>query len=143
MGTPWDHSNNLPDDSRNEQFFTGATEHHYQLQYQHYPMRINAPHEIVAFEPGSNGIVGHLSWNNEDGQINEIHVDPDHRHKGLATRMYLMGKRVAAANPHIIPPVHSNEVRTEAGDEWAKSTPDYTPIAKSKIKKLRNWRYND
>lgn len=129
--------------NRNEQFFQGANEHHYVIQYQHYPRRLDAPHEIVAFEPNSEGVVGHLNWSDTTGQINEIHVDPAHRNRGLATRMYLMGKRLAVTDPNIIAPIHSKKARTPAGEAWAQSTHDYTPIAKKNIKKFRNWRYSD
>jgi ribosomal protein S18 acetylase RimI-like enzyme len=135
--------NSIPEDSRNEQFFSGTSEHHYTIQYQYYPNRLDSPHEVVAFEPNSEGVVGHLNWNDVTGQINEIHVDSGHRRKGLATRMYLMGKRIAANNPTIILPVHSKSLRTPAGEAWAQSTHDYTPIAKKNIRKPRGWQYND
>lgn len=136
-------SNGIPEGSRNEQFFAGANEHHYILQYQYYPIRTDSPHEIVAFEPDGRDVIGHLNWNDRTGQINEIHVDPAHRRKGIATRMYSMGKRIAAISPNVIEPIHSKKLRTPAGEAWAQSTPDYTPIAKKNIRKPRGWQYND
>ena len=142
-------TNGLDEGGRNEQFVAGSNDHQYNLQYTFHPQRREAQHEIVAWDPsieGDDQVVGHISWHNDGfnkGQINEIYVHPDHRLKGVADRMYLMGKRISATNPNIPEPTHSKTSRTPAGEAWAQKTHDYVPIAKRNIKKLTNWRFSD
>jgi ribosomal protein S18 acetylase RimI-like enzyme len=130
--------------SRSEEFKTGKSEHKYFMAYQPNQFRWDSPYSIVVgFAEGENKqALANMNWG-EDGEIKEIWVHPEHRRQGLATRMYNMGKRIAATDPTIPEPVHSTERRSELGDLWSRSTPDHTELPKSKIKKrLSGWRAN-
>ncbi len=133
----------LSSDDRNQQFRLGQSDHVYNLQYSYHPHRSTSKHEIVAFTSQDAPVIGHLTWGGDDGSIQEIHVDPEHRRQGLATRMYAMAQQMSTKHEAIPAPIQSQTVRTPAGEEWAKSLPDYKPIAKNKIKKLPNWLYSD
>lgn len=135
--------NGVPEGSRNEQFFTGSQEHLYQLDYARLPGRTGQEHQILAFQPHSDDILGHLTWDDKSGQVGEVWVHPDHRRQGLASRMYMMAQRLTAGHPQVSPITHAQDVRTPSGEAWAQTLPDYTPIAKKKIKKLREWRFSD
>lgn len=133
----------LSTEERNQQFQLGKSDHIYQIQYSYHPHRSTSKHEIVAFTSHDGPVIGHLTWGGHDGSIQEIHVDPEHRRQGLATRMYLMAQQLGSKHDTIPMPIQSQTVRTPAGEEWAKTLPDYTPIAKKRIKKLPNWPYSD
>jgi ribosomal protein S18 acetylase RimI-like enzyme len=77
------------------------------------------PHQILATTAGGT-MAGYLHWNADTGRIDEVHVEPEHRRKGLATQMY----RAALSSGE--PIVHSAQ-RTDSGDAWAQSLDEPLP----------------
>ena len=85
-------------------------------------------HNITATANGKP--VGHLVWDNHD--ISTLEVAPKHRRKGIATAMYNMAKQLPTKGG-----VNHSDVRTEAGEAWSKTTPEYYP-AEEIIKPIPN-----
>lgn len=52
------------------------------------------------------------------GEVNDVWVHPDYRRKGIASAMYRKATQLGMT--------HST-MRTDEGEAWAKSTPDYFP----------------
>ena len=76
-------------------------------------------HDIIAEHPSENEPVGFLTWSNDDGEILDAHVAPEHRRKGLATAMFRHANKVAVENRLTFPQMSEN--RTDDGELWAKS----------------------
>lgn len=69
-------------------------------------------------------VVGFLIWDgNDDGRIEDLYVNPEHRRQGLATSLYYEAVTYAKAN-YLLKPAHS-ETRTALGELWAKTMPNY------------------
>ena len=85
-------------------------------------------HNITATANGKP--VGHIKWDNHD--ISTIEVVPKHRRKGIATAMYNMATQLPTKGG-----VNHSDVRTEAGEAWSKTTPEYYP-AEEIIKPIKN-----
>lgn len=69
---------------------------------------------VAATHPdATDGAVGTLSW--KAGRVDEVLVDPEHQHQGLATAMYHQATR---ANRK---PLSHSAYRTDAGDAWART----------------------
>jgi len=73
-------------------------------------------HLIEAHHKGKK--VGELFWYPKSS-ITTLHVDEEHRRKGLATAMYAKAKSID-------PDIHHADQRTEEGDAWSQSQKDYT-----------------
>jgi GNAT superfamily N-acetyltransferase len=104
---------------RNNADFHGVTFHYSKSA-------INDGHFVFAKEPHEGNTVGYMNWSTEGGKINDIHVDPDWRRKGIATGMFNFAQNLAASSPTILRPKHSRQ-RTESGDAWAKTVGGYIP----------------
>lgn len=59
--------------------------------------------------------IGSFNWDKDDGEIGMVHVEPEHRRKGIATQMY---KEALASG--LNKPVHAKRM-TDEGLAWAKS----------------------
>ena len=59
--------------------------------------------------------IGTFNWDKDDGRIGMVHVDKEHRRKGIATGMYK-----AALESGLNKPEHAERM-TDDGLEWAKS----------------------
>jgi GNAT superfamily N-acetyltransferase len=70
-------------------------------------------------EAGKNGNYGHLTWDANTGNIEEIFVPEKHQRKGIATAMWNHAQQLSSETG-ITPPVHA-PARTPEGDSWAKS----------------------
>ena len=113
----------------NEDFQGSASEHEYALEYT--PAGKYLGHTITATHNGSE--VGSYEWGTPGerntpnvGKIASVYVYPHHRRKGLATRMHNAAKQIAARNPEVPMPKHSDD-RSPEGDAWANSTKDRIP----------------
>jgi hypothetical protein len=72
----------------------------------------NLRHKVTAHHKGEE--VGYLIWGKDSyGVISGLHVNPEHRDKGVATGMYLHAKSLGVKGPE-----HSEE-RTQDGNGWA------------------------
>jgi GNAT superfamily N-acetyltransferase len=107
---------------RNNADFNGVT-----FRYERDP---EGDHNIVAEHPSDSEPIGYLTWADRDydegaqrGHIMDIHVDPEHQRKGVATGMYSEAKRTSSALG--LPTPRHAESRTKSGEAWSKSTSDY------------------
>lgn len=82
----------------------------YTLSYHPPEMGVNV-HTIRAEHEGQ--AVGAMVWTRKSHEIHNVHVQPDHQRKGLATAMWNMGQELRPK------PKHSPD-RTESGDAWAR-----------------------
>jgi ribosomal protein S18 acetylase RimI-like enzyme len=92
---------------RNMADFNGIT-------YRYYDSHPTA-HELEAFDPKVNDVVGYMRWDKENGRIDDVAVDPEHRRKGIATGLWNHAHTLGVINP-----VHSG-VRSEAANAWIES----------------------
>jgi GNAT superfamily N-acetyltransferase len=103
-----------------------ADEHLSPVQFSHhpggaFPGEPNYPH--VAASVGGKR-VGELVWatgyhhpfDNINGQIQDVQVDPEHRRKGIATGMLQYARGIDSSVKH-------SPDQTEDGQEWAESRP--------------------
>lgn len=72
-------------------------------------------HQLEAFDPKVGDVVGYMRWNKENGRIEDITVDREHRRKGIATGMWNHAK-----NLDVTPPKHS-PVRSPSGLAWSEA----------------------
>ena len=120
--------------SRNEHFAAGSDRQSYVYKH-HVGEYSGGLHNILAYQSGNEEEgheVGQLQWQAEPhpystlrGRIEDVFVDPNHRGKGVAEGMWRTAHRIAAERG-LDAPAHA-EVRTAAGDAWAKKVGDYTP----------------
>lgn len=75
-------------------------------------------------DEGGNRI-GELTWSAKRGEILDVHVDPAHRRKGVATALLHAAHKVASMK-NVLPPVHSND-RSDMGEKWAKAVGGQLP----------------
>ena len=79
-------------------------------------------HAVIAtmYDPKTKDIkdVGSLNWDKEDGRIGMVHVEPEHRRKGIATAMYKEALSSGLTKPH-----HAERM-TDDGLAWAKAQGD-------------------
>jgi hypothetical protein len=73
-------------------------------------------HRVQASSGGSH--LGEMIWSGKG--IRNIMTTPGQERRGVATRMWNEGHRLAEENAKIPKPKHSTE-RTNAGDAWARS----------------------
>ena len=97
----------------------------YKLDYSNEVNRPNTSrplmtHKITASLRGKP--VGHIEWDEHVPEVADIQVHPKHQRKGIATAMYMM----AASLPTKHEIEHSMD-RTQAGEAWSKTTPNYYP----------------
>lgn len=76
-------------------------------------------HTLLMHKGTSPEIIGSMSWANH-GALQEIQVDPQHRRRGLATRMWTHAQELSQKDPNIPEPEPSN-FRTPDGDAWAQA----------------------
>jgi ribosomal protein S18 acetylase RimI-like enzyme len=84
--------------------------------------------EPTAFTPDHFGIIakqgnewrGDFTWHKSTGVIQTVHVNPEHRRKGIATAMLQEAQRQAALHNHIPAPVHSSQL-SDDGKAWKDS----------------------
>jgi GNAT superfamily N-acetyltransferase len=77
-------------------------------------------HEVQAHTADGKH-VGSLTWSPAwEGTIHDVHVDPAHRRRGLATKMLEMAKSTGH-------PISHSTFRTKEGDKWAGSVGDKLP----------------
>jgi ribosomal protein S18 acetylase RimI-like enzyme len=92
-------------------------------QFTHYTTHPTS-HELEAFDPKVNDVVGYMRWSKTDGQIQDIAVPKRFQRQGIATSMWLHAKNLAeTSSGDIISPKHS-PVRTPEGAAWAKKVGD-------------------
>jgi GNAT superfamily N-acetyltransferase len=72
-------------------------------------------HELEAFDPSVNDVVGYMRWHKETGRIEDVSVDPEHRRKGIATGLWNHANTLDVTKP-----IHSG-VRSEAANAWIES----------------------
>lgn len=75
-------------------------------------------HVVALWKGGS--LAGQMRLDPESGEVLWISVQPEHRRKGIATRMWEAGKLIAAQYP-VKPPMHS-DIQTADGKRWARTT---------------------
>ena len=87
------------------------------VQFKGYDLLVNPgdkSHLVEAYK-GKFGPIGHLEWDATTGETKNVHVDPEHQRKGLATAMWN-----TAQNSGLIKPVHSQAVSAQ-GKKWKGS----------------------
>jgi ribosomal protein S18 acetylase RimI-like enzyme len=86
--------------------------------------RLPTEHQITVTHGVDKERIGSLRWSDvpsgklEAGEITDIWVHPEHRRKGLATRMFTYAKKLAPMK-YAPTPILSKEM-TEDGKKWAK-----------------------
>lgn len=73
--------------------------------------------EVTAHHNGKK--VGDLWWNKDNGEVENVQVDPSHRRKGVATGMWNHAN--ANAREHEVSRPKHAVMRSDAGDAWAKA----------------------
>lgn len=85
-------------------------------------------HTVHAYDQGD--MIGHLRWNREGGEIDQVHVMPEHRRRGVATALWHEANRIAAE--HAVAPPQIGPERTQAGEALARSlgtdVPERKPV---------------
>jgi ribosomal protein S18 acetylase RimI-like enzyme len=71
------------------------------------------PWTVEAHKNGER--VGYLEGK---GEVKDVYVHPDHRRQGIATALYRKARQLG---------MEHGTIRTDAGEAWAKTTPDYFP----------------
>lgn len=71
-------------------------------------------HKVVAYHK-EHGKVGRLIWDPEDGEIQGVDVDAEHRGKGVAEGMLLHAKSLNTS-----PAIRHSDDRSDSGDAWAR-----------------------
>ena len=111
----------------------------YTLSY-HPPDEDTPRHRIIAEHPegikytrtpGSDkveplGFAGSMNWHPKSREVTSVHVQEEHRRKGVATAMWNMAQ---AASPK---PRHSDD-RTDAGDAWSKAVGGRRPARRKNL----------
>lgn len=67
-----------------------------------------------------------MSWQHETGEIKGVNTAYEHQRKGLATRVWQEGHRIAGETRGVKPPKHSR-FRTNAGEGWARAVGGRVP----------------
>jgi GNAT superfamily N-acetyltransferase len=76
-------------------------------------------HEVEARHKGQT--IGNITWDPEKGRVNMVHVDEEHRRKGVATSLWHEANRVAW-DKGLTPPKHDSPKNMSAdGLAWRKS----------------------
>lgn len=70
--------------------------------------------------------IGNLDWHHKSGTIQQVHVEPGYRRKGIATEMFHQARTIAKTTKGVKPPKHSPD-RTDAGNAWARSVGGRVP----------------
>ena len=65
--------------------------------------------------------VGKLDFDPETGRINHVHVDPEHRRKGIATELLKQASNYAYREGYATPEHGPKKDMTEDGLAWSKS----------------------
>jgi hypothetical protein len=76
-------------------------------------------------------VVGRMNWHGRTGAINMIEVNGKYRGLKVATHMFELAKKQSSIMG-VPEPVHS-DIRTPAGDAWAKSTGMNVPAIRSGV----------
>jgi ribosomal protein S18 acetylase RimI-like enzyme len=80
-------------------------------------------HEVSAID--DSGTIGHLRWDDSDGEISSLRVADNRRREGIATALWETAHE-EAEDRGITAPEHSSR-RTEAGDAWARAVGGRVP----------------
>jgi ribosomal protein S18 acetylase RimI-like enzyme len=92
-------------------------------QFTHYVTHPTS-HELEAFDPKADDVVGYMRWSKETGQIQDISVPKRFQRQGIATSMWNYAKDLAKnSDGSVISPIHS-PVRTPEGAAWARKVGD-------------------
>lgn len=89
-----------------------ASDHLSQYQFRHRPDEGTGESWVTAHHGGHE--VGQLVTYH--GTVDEVHVEPEHRRRGVATRMWQIAGE----------PMHSQE-RTDDGELWANHVGGFVP----------------
>lgn len=87
-----------------------------------YSMKLNK-HRIDVFN--SNGAVGYIEWDADDGEIEDIHVGKPYRRQGVGTHLWELAVEWSKEND-ALEPEHSSR-RSKAGDAFARSIGGHLP----------------
>lgn len=100
------------------------------FQFEHRNPTAPGDHLIAATVPhpetGKPVSAGYLTWDSNDGTVNMIHTEPEHRRRGLGNAMWLRAHEVANERG-IVPPKHS-PVRTHDGQDWSRGVDQQTRV---------------
>jgi ribosomal protein S18 acetylase RimI-like enzyme len=103
-----------------------------QLQYTRWKNVPYSEHNISVVKAESGGAVARMVWDSE-GKMGNVHVDSNLRRKGIATKMWQFAQSLSQQDPTIAPIRHS-DVRTKAGDSWARKVGgDLPPLKDGKL----------
>lgn len=101
-------------------------------------------HEVTASTTTPEGkpdkVIGRMSWSpahkeyREDygyterqGEISDLNVDEEFQRRGVATKMFHLARKVAAADPRFSSIPEHSPVLTPEGAMWARSTGTWMP----------------
>lgn len=87
----------------------------YTFEHRYHPR--SDEHSIIAHHPDApsdsyNNHAGHLTWFADNGEIGGVHVNSEHRRKGLATEMFNRAKEIQ-------PDLHHSDALTPDGKAWS------------------------
>lgn len=81
-------------------------------------------HLLSVHVPDRRDPVGHLDWDERQGVVNGVYVDPAYRRRGIARGLWGIAKTFGTEHPDTIPPVRHSPVQLPAGKVWAKAVGD-------------------
>jgi ribosomal protein S18 acetylase RimI-like enzyme len=77
-------------------------------------------HRVAAIDGGVK--IGHIDWDgNETGRVNMIHVDEEHRRKGVASSLWNEARAVSGREGLIGPEHDAQKNLSGAGLAWSKA----------------------
>jgi GNAT superfamily N-acetyltransferase len=83
-------------------------------------------HHMIAEHPDAphqemwGNHVGRITWWGNDGEVANLHVEPQYQRRGVATELWNRAKQVQ-------PDLKHSDEQTEEGQAWAHTTASYTP----------------
>jgi GNAT superfamily N-acetyltransferase len=84
--------------------------------------RLLGPPEARAAAIGAGGQVAALRWWPGSGLVHQVYVGPDHRRRGVASKLVRAAFGLQAARG--LPPLHGDGRRTDLGERWRQALPD-------------------
>ena len=96
------------------------------LTFHHEQVMDGKLHHMIARHPDAphqemwGNHVGRITWWSSDGEVSNLHVEPQYQRRGVATELWNRAKAVQ-------PDLKHSEEQTEEGAAWARTTAAYAP----------------
>jgi GNAT superfamily N-acetyltransferase len=91
-----------------------ASDHLSGAQFYHFKRGKAPGYNAVVAADNSGHVMGHMSWGPNDTRVQQLWVQPEQRHQGIATALWQHSQAVEPGLQH-----HTD--RTDAGEGWARS----------------------